>query len=69
MRPGAFQPLLYIFGGEALSGFSLALIIGVVVGTYSTVVIATATAIMLGVSHADLLPVPKKGAEAGNTLP
>jgi preprotein translocase subunit SecF len=60
---------LYIFGGEALSGFSLALLIGVFVGTYSTIFIATATVIMLGVSRADLLPVPKEGAEAGNTLP
>lgn len=60
---------LYIFGGEALSGFSLALLIGVFVGTYSTIFIATATVIMLGVSRADLLPVPKEGAEASNTLP
>ncbi|SDW84270.1 protein translocase subunit SecF [Thiocapsa roseopersicina] len=60
---------LYAFGGEALSGFSLALIIGVVVGTYSTIFVATATVIMLGISRADLLTVPKEGAEAGNTLP
>jgi preprotein translocase subunit SecF len=60
---------LYIFGGEALSGFSLALIIGVVVGTYSTIFVATAAVILLGVSRADLLPVPKEGADATNTLP
>jgi preprotein translocase subunit SecF len=60
---------LYAFGGEALSGFSLALIIGVVVGTYSTIFVATATVIMLGISRADLLTVPKEGAEAGNPLP
>ncbi|EGV20030.1 protein translocase subunit SecF [Thiocapsa marina] len=60
---------LYIFGGEALNGFSLALIIGVVVGTYSTIFVATAAVILLGVSRADLLPVPKEGAEAGSSLP
>lgn len=60
---------LYIFGGEAISGFSLALIIGVVVGTYSTIFVATAAVILLGVSRADLLPTPKEGAEAGGTLP
>jgi preprotein translocase subunit SecF len=60
---------LYIFGGEALTGFSLALIIGVVVGTYSTIFVATAAVILLGVSRADLLPVPKEGAEAGSSLP
>jgi preprotein translocase subunit SecF len=53
---------LYFFGGEVISGFSLALIIGIVVGTYSTIYIATAIAIWLGISRADLMPnVPKEG--------
>jgi preprotein translocase subunit SecF len=52
---------LFFLGGPAISGFSLALIIGVLVGTYSTVYIATAVAIWLGISKADLLPVPKEG--------
>lgn len=60
---------LYAFGGEALSGFSLALIIGVFVGTYSTVFMATAAAVKLGVSRANLLPVPKEGAETDGSLP
>jgi preprotein translocase subunit SecF len=53
---------LYFLGGEAISGFSLALIIGIVVGTYSTIYIATAIAVWLGVSKADLMPVAKEGA-------
>ena len=53
---------LYFFGGEVISGFSLALIIGIFVGTYSTIYIATAIAIWLGISRADLMPtVPKEG--------
>jgi preprotein translocase subunit SecF len=60
---------LYFFGGEVLTGFSLALIIGVVVGTYSTIFVATAAVILLGVSRADLLPVPKEGAETDGSLP
>ena len=54
---------LYFFGGEIISGFSLALIIGIVVGTYSTIYIATAIAIWLGISRADLMPtqVSKEG--------
>lgn len=52
---------LYFLGGEAISGFSLALIIGVVVGTYSTIYIATAAAVWLGVSKADLMPAQKEG--------
>jgi preprotein translocase subunit SecF len=55
---------LYLFGGETLRGFSLALIIGVVSGTYSTIYIASATAIMLGVSRSDLVRPPKEGAGA-----
>jgi preprotein translocase subunit SecF len=56
---------LYLFGGESLRGFSLALIIGVISGTYSTIYIASATAVMLGVSRADLLRAPKEAIEDG----
>jgi preprotein translocase subunit SecF len=54
---------LFLLGGEIIKGFSLALILGIVTGTYSTIYIATAIAIWLGVSKADLIPVPKEGAE------
>jgi len=54
---------LFFLGGQAIGGFSLALIIGIVVGTYSTVYVATAAAVALGVSRADLMPVKKEGAE------
>lgn len=54
---------LFFLGGAAINGFSLALIIGVLVGTYSTIYIATAMAIWLGISRTDLMPtaVPKEG--------
>ncbi len=55
---------LYFFGGETLRGFSLALIVGVVSGTYSTIYIASNAAVLLGVSRADLMPTPKEGAGA-----
>lgn len=51
---------LYLFGGEALSGFGLALIIGILVGTYSTVYIASGAALDLGVSHRDMLPSERR---------
>ncbi|MBK1720804.1 protein translocase subunit SecF [Thiocystis violacea] len=56
---------LYFLGGEAISGFSLALIIGIVIGTYSTIYVATAVVIWLGLSRGDLMPVKKEGAELG----
>ena len=50
---------LFLFGGEALKGFSSALIVGVVVGTYSSIYVAGNAALALEVSTTDLLP-PKK---------
>ena len=56
---------LFIVGGEIIHGFATALIIGVVVGTYSSIYIASSAAIMLGVSKADLMPIPKEGEVEG----
>ena len=50
---------LFFLGGENVHGFSLALIVGVVIGTYSTIYVASAVALWLGVSKADLMPVKK----------
>jgi preprotein translocase subunit SecF len=47
---------LYVFGGEVIESFALALIIGIVVGTYSSIYVASTTALALGVSREDLLP-------------
>jgi preprotein translocase subunit SecF len=55
---------LYFMGGEIIGGFALALIIGVVVGTYSSIYVASTAVVMLGVSRADLMPVKKKGEGA-----
>ncbi len=52
---------LFFLGGENVHGFALALIVGVVIGTYSTIYIASAVALWLGVSKADLMPVQKEG--------
>jgi len=57
---------LLFFGGELLQGFSMALIIGIVVGTYSSIYVASAAALAMGVSKEDLMPVKKEGAEADN---
>ncbi|MCP3867223.1 MAG: protein translocase subunit SecF [Gammaproteobacteria bacterium] len=54
---------LFLFGGEIIHGFALALIIGVVVGTYSSIYVASTAVLTLGISKADLMPVKKEGAE------
>ena len=48
--------VLYFFGGVVMHGFSVAMIVGIVVGTYSSIYIASASALYLGVSREDLLP-------------
>jgi len=55
---------LFFLGGEIIQDFALALIIGVVVGTYSSIYIASAIALALGVSKADLMKPEKTGPTA-----
>lgn len=54
---------MMFLGGETLFYFSLALTIGIVVGTYSSVLVASPIVMWLGISREDLLPVKKEGAE------
>ena len=55
---------MYFIGGPVIHGFALALIIGIVVGTYSSIYVASAIALDLGVSKSDLVPVRKENAPA-----
>ena len=50
------------FGGEVLRNFGLALVVGIFVGTYSSIYVASALAYRLGISRADLLVPEKEGA-------
>jgi preprotein translocase subunit SecF len=59
---------LLFFGGEILRGFSAALTIGIVVGTYSSIYIASALALDLKLSATDLLPV-QRGKDAVDEMP
>jgi preprotein translocase subunit SecF len=56
---------LFIVGGEIIHSFATALIIGVVVGTYSSIYVASSAAVILGVSKMDMMPVQKEGAVEG----
>ncbi len=53
---------LAILGGDTLRGFAVALAIGIVIGTYSTVYVAGAIALDLGASGRDFMP-PEKRSE------
>ena len=54
---------LFFLGGELIHGFATALSIGVLVGTYSSIYVASTCALALGISKQDLMPVAKEGAE------
>lgn len=54
---------LFLFGGEVLRGFSFALIIGVFVGTYSSIYVASGSALLMGLQREDLLQVEKEGVD------
>ncbi|MCG8613206.1 MAG: protein translocase subunit SecF, partial [Pseudomonadales bacterium] len=54
---------LYFLGGEMINGFSKALIIGVVVGTYSSIYVAANVLLLMGISKDDLLVPVKEGVE------
>lgn len=51
---------LLLLGGEALRAFSAALLVGIVIGTYSSIYVAGAVALDLGLSQRDLMPPEKK---------
>jgi preprotein translocase subunit SecF len=55
---------LFFLGGELIHEFATALIVGVVIGTYSSIYVASTSALALGVIKSDLMPVAKEGAEA-----
>jgi preprotein translocase subunit SecF len=53
---------LFYFGGEIIHGFAFTLIVGVLVGTYSSIYVASSALLMLKVSKYDLMEVEKEGA-------
>jgi preprotein translocase subunit SecF len=57
---------LFFLGGEIIHGFSVALIFGVLIGTYSSIYIASPVTLALGIKKEDLMPVKKEGADIEN---
>ncbi len=54
---------LFFLGGEIIHGFSMALIFGVLIGTYSSIYIASPVTLALGIKKEDLMPVKKEGED------
>ena len=60
---------LALFGGEIIHGFAIALIIGVAIGTYSSIYVAANVLLMLGITKDDLVIPVKEGAEQDELAP
>lgn len=60
---------LALFGGEMIFGFAVALLVGVAVGTYSSIYVSATTLLALGVSKEDVAIVVKEGADHDQILP
>ncbi len=54
---------LFIFGGEVIHAFAIALLLGIIIGTYSSIYIASNAVLSMGVSKADLLPPEKDDSQ------
>ncbi|GAB7261029.1 MULTISPECIES: protein translocase subunit SecF [Dickeya] len=63
--------MLYLFGGAMLKGFSLTMLIGVTIGTASSIYVASALALKLGMKREHMLvqKVEKEGADQPSLLP
>lgn len=59
---------LFFLGGEIIHGFALALIVGVVVGTYSSIYVASNSILAMGISKEDLMQPEKEGAEQPDSV-
>ena len=59
---------LFVFGGEVIHSFALALILGVVVGTYSSIYVASSATLALGVTKADLMPAKVEEKEGDGSM-
>ena len=60
---------LALFGGEMIFGFAITLIVGITIGTYSSIYVASAAAQMMGVTKEDLMLPVKEGAEQEDLTP
>ncbi|NQY02095.1 MAG: protein translocase subunit SecF [Halieaceae bacterium] len=60
---------LALFGGEMINGFAIALIVGVAIGTYSSIYVAANALLIMGVSKEDLMIPVKEGAEQEDLMP
>jgi preprotein translocase subunit SecF len=60
---------LFFFGGEVIHGFALAMIVGVVIGTYSSIYVASSSLLIMGVTREALLPPEPDNVDELESIP
>jgi preprotein translocase subunit SecF len=60
---------LAVFGGEMINAFAVALIVGIIVGTYSSIYVASNVLLLMNVSKEDLMIPVKEGADQEDLTP
>jgi len=60
---------MFLWGGELIHSFASALIVGIVIGTYSSIYVASATALALKISRENFMPVEKEGVDEPDAMP
>ncbi|MFT2099352.1 protein translocase subunit SecF [Marinomonas sp. 2405UD66-6] len=55
--------VLFVAGGEAIHNFSMALLVGIIIGTYSSIFVAANLLLAMDVKREDLVPAPKEELE------
>lgn len=61
--------VLFLFGGDAVHNFSIALLIGIGIGTFSSIYVATGIALTMGISADDFLLPKKEGVDEVDARP
>ncbi|ACR14056.1 protein translocase subunit SecF [Teredinibacter turnerae] len=60
---------LFIFGGELIHNFALALLIGIGIGTYSSIYVAANIMLAMNISKDDLIVIEKEGEDQESMMP
>jgi preprotein translocase subunit SecF len=60
---------LALFGGEMIFGFAITLLVGITIGTYSSIYVASAATLAMGVTKDDLMLPVKEGVDQDNLSP
>ena len=60
---------LFFVGGELIHNFALSLLVGIVVGTYSSIYVAANILLTMNITKEDLMQIEKEGEDQESLMP